>query len=208
MLAEIPLLGYTATTQTNRDKGAVFHKFIKMSTVSAVSSEGSAHLQKACNDACSLLDKFGHKDAVLNEGRFQVERPVNKYLVKSCQGLVFQWTVKAGLGLGITHGHGFMIHKTDHKAGTWSAPCFIKFSGGKIGALIGVEQVRAGYALQADTCLRGRLCGPACEAQYAVSVDAGYIEGKRSFKRVRVPRTQAAHFFLWCLSVAIHGGLH
>lgn len=53
-----------------------------------------AHLQRACKDACALLDTLANTP---NE-------PLRGSLLARCDGLVFEWSFKAGVGLGIQMG--------------------------------------------------------------------------------------------------------
>ncbi len=94
-------------------------------------ANASAVLLEANNDACLLLDKLD-KDA-------KVGAEVTGFLVNSGRALIFTWTVKAGVVLGLSAGGGFMITRLE--GNKWSAPLFISKLAGQAGAIIGVEKV-------------------------------------------------------------------
>jgi lipid-binding SYLF domain-containing protein len=87
-----------------------------------------------------LVEKLLAKEEALEEAA-----PPSLNLVR-CRGLVFTTVFKAGVGVGIERGHGFVIRRVAHPGGSapteearmvWSAPLFLTVSAGSIGATLG-----------------------------------------------------------------------
>lgn len=73
--------------------------------MSAPTPAGVAALEEACREACALLEQLGQTF----EG--ERRRPITRNVLKSCYGLVFTHSVKAGALLGFSRGHGIVIKK-------------------------------------------------------------------------------------------------
>ena len=95
----------------------------------------TSQLELACRDACSLLDTLSGGE-ILDEGREETEVPLTTLLTTS-SGLAFTWSTTAGVGIGITKGHGFYIN---YEQGKWSAPCFVTVTSGQAGIILGAEK--------------------------------------------------------------------
>lgn len=79
--------------------------------------------------AANVLKEFG-----------DTEESIPHDLVSQCEGIVIiPNMINAGLGIGGKRGKGVAIVKMDN--GKWSDPVFITFTGGSIGAQIGVQSV-------------------------------------------------------------------
>ncbi|GAB4818632.1 hypothetical protein N2152v2_005680 [Parachlorella kessleri] len=107
-------------------------------------TNASAVLLEANNDACLLLDKLNSDPKVGNS--------INQYLINSSRALIFTNTVKAGIGLGMQGGSGFMIVRLT--GDRWSAPCFITLAAAQAGAIFGVEKTETLMAVKEHTLVR------------------------------------------------------
>lgn len=105
--------------------------------MAAQTAVSSGVLLEANNDACHLLE--------LLSGEAKVGRKVNQYFVNNSQALIFMWTMKAGLGIGLSTGGGFMVSRLSGKK--WSAPLFLKATAGQAGFIIGVEKVQIVHSI-------------------------------------------------------------
>lgn len=87
--------------------------------------------REACQQACNMLEHLS--------GDAKVGKHLQEFLIANCRALIFTWTLKAGMGIGYSGGHGFIIGKVSKNE--WSAPCFLKMSSAQAGLILGVEKV-------------------------------------------------------------------
>lgn len=93
-------------------------------------------LEAAVAEAVELLDKLTTVDGPEDPNR--PAAAVNSFFLENAKGLIFEFCISAGVGVGFRTGHGFAIAKVD---GKWSAPCFILIKALSVGAVAGIEKV-------------------------------------------------------------------
>lgn len=76
-----------------------------------------------------------------------------------CKALLFYDARKIGFGIGLEHGHGFIISRLPFPAispdsnAPWSPPCFLTVNTIEFGAIVGVEHVYAMVGLMTEQAL-------------------------------------------------------
>ena len=92
-------------------------------------------------------------------------------LLEKCRGIaIFPGIVKAGLGLGGTHGHGVISCRDS--AGTWSAPAFLTMTGGSYGLQIGVQKTQLVLFFMTEGSVHSLL-----RSKFKLGADAGLAAG-------------------------------
>jgi lipid-binding SYLF domain-containing protein len=95
------------------------------------------HDQKLSDEAELIQDSI----VVLNELTTAGDNGIPQYLLQRAEAMVvIPSLIKGGFIIGAKHGKGILSVR-DRANGTWSAPAFVKLTGGSIGWQIGAESV-------------------------------------------------------------------
>lgn len=159
-------------------------------------SGNSATTSRNMSDEQNLVDNATHTIGVMNSSAIE---PRAKYMLMKAKAVViFPDMLKAGIGIGGSHGQGVLLAR---KATGWSDPAFYSSSSVSLGLELGAEESAVVMFVMTDKAYQALLT----TSSFSLKAQAGY--SLADLNTASQDQLSGADVVVWSKSRGAYGGL-